>query len=108
MPHNSHEIVNGRVAISVTRVSDGKNVLLTHFDTYDELIQALLCSSFIPGFSGWKPLKIKGVRYVDGGFTNNLPMINDNTVTVSPFSGEADICPKDKNAGIMTVSYWIT
>jgi hypothetical protein len=31
---------------------------------------------------------------MDGGFTDNLPSQRD-TVTVSPFSGEADICPLD-------------
>ena len=34
-------------------------------------------------------------RYIDGGWSDNLPQLNDNTVTVSPFSGECDICPQD-------------
>lgn len=35
-------------------------------------------------------------RYVDGGITNNLPQYElKNTITVSPFSGESDICPRD-------------
>jgi len=30
----------------------------------------------------------------DGGFTNNIPGSHDpDVITVSPFSGEADICP---------------
>ncbi len=30
----------------------------------------------------------------DGGLSNNLPYSNDpNIITVSPFSGECDICP---------------
>ncbi len=34
--------------------------------------------------------------YVDGGFTDNLPQHFDGTtITVSPFSGESDICPDD-------------
>lgn len=35
-------------------------------------------------------------RYVDGGITDNLPQYElKNTITVSPFSGESDICPRD-------------
>lgn len=35
-------------------------------------------------------------RYVDGGISDNLPQYElKNTITVSPFSGESDICPRD-------------
>ena len=66
-------------------------------------MQCLLATAFIPGFSGWAPISIRGVRYIDGGFTDNLPQLDHQTVIVSPFCGEADICPKDNNAGLMTV-----
>lgn len=35
--------------------------------------------------------------YVDGGISDNLPQHfkEGETITVSPFSGEHDICPKD-------------
>lgn len=36
-------------------------------------------------------------RYMDGGFTNNLPVFEDGfTVRVSPFSGGQEISPQDK------------
>ncbi len=35
---------------------------------------------------------------MDGGFTDNCPNIDDYTVAVSPYCGEADICPKDGNS----------
>ncbi|XP_063601794.1 patatin-like phospholipase domain-containing protein 2 [Penaeus indicus] len=104
LPDDAHKIVSGKLFISVTRVSDGKNILLSHFETREELIQALLCSAFIPGFSGWACPKVGGVRYIDGGFTDNLPEVDAHTVTVAPFCGEADICPKDNTAGLITVS----
>ncbi|XP_076066510.1 brummer isoform X3 [Oratosquilla oratoria] len=104
LPDDAHERVSGKVFISVTRVSDGKNVLISHFDTREELIQTLLSSAFVPGFSGWMPPTVKGVRYVDGGFSDNLPVINDNTITVSPFCGESDICPRDTNINFLQVS----
>ena len=49
------------------------------------------------------PLTIHGVRYIDGGFSDNLPELDAETVTISPFSGEADICPTDNTAGLITV-----
>lgn len=35
-------------------------------------------------------------RYIDGGISDNLPRSElKNTITISPFSGESDICPRD-------------
>ena len=35
-------------------------------------------------------------HYMDGALSNNMPLHDQrNTVTVSPFSGEADICPRE-------------
>lgn len=40
-------------------------------------------------------------RYVDGGISDNLPLYElKNTITVSPFSGESDICPQDSSTSI--------
>ena len=39
LPADAHLIVNGRLFLSVTRVSDGKNILLSHFETREELIK---------------------------------------------------------------------
>lgn len=37
-------------------------------------------------------------RYVDGGISDNLPQSElKNTITISPFSGESDICPRDSS-----------
>lgn len=104
LPANAHELVSGRLFVSVTRISDSKNILLSQFGTRDELVQALLCSSFIPMFSGLRPMSFRGVRYIDGGFSDNLPVHDHATVTVSPFSGEADICPKDSSSGFLSFS----
>lgn len=40
-------------------------------------------------------------HYVDGGFTSMLPVLpvsGSDVLTVCPFSGETDICPKDKHS----------
>ena len=36
-------------------------------------------------------------RYVDGAVSDNMPVLDDNTVTISPFAGESDICPDDNS-----------
>ncbi|ROL52572.1 Patatin-like phospholipase domain-containing protein 2 [Anabarilius grahami] len=76
LPSNAHTLASGRLCVSLTRVMDGQNVLVSDFSSKDELIQ----------------------RYVDGGISDNLPQSElKNTITVSPFSGESDICPKDNS-----------
>uniref|UniRef100_A0A8C2GLA1 triacylglycerol lipase n=1 Tax=Cyprinus carpio TaxID=7962 RepID=A0A8C2GLA1_CYPCA len=96
LPSDAHTLASGRLCVSLTRVMDGQNVLVSDFSSKDELIQALICSCFIPVYCGLIPPAFRGVRYVDGGISDNLPQSElKNTITVSPFSGESDICPKD-------------
>ena len=40
----------------------------------------------------------------DGGYSDNMPVLDAHTVTVSPFSGGADICPPDHTAAWVSVS----
>ncbi|XP_068134281.1 patatin-like phospholipase domain-containing protein 2 isoform X2 [Hyperolius riggenbachi] len=97
-PENAHELASGKLCISLTRVSDGENVLVSDFSSKEELVQALVCSAFVPIYCGIIPPTFRGVRYVDGGISNNLPEYElKNTITVSPFSGESDICPRDNS-----------
>ncbi|CAD5220461.1 unnamed protein product [Bursaphelenchus xylophilus] len=99
LPLDAHIQCSGRLFISLTRASDYRNVMVSEFETREELIQAIVCSSFIPIICGVRPPKFKGVEYVDGGLSNNQPMMGDeNTLTVSPFSGEHDICPWDRDS----------
>ncbi|RZC41980.1 Patatin domain containing protein [Asbolus verrucosus] len=104
LPDDAHLKVSGKLHISLTRVHDGKNVIVSHFDSREELIQALLASAFIPIFSGIIPPKFKGVRYMDGGYSDNLPTLDENTITVSPFCGESDICPRDDSSQLFHIN----
>lgn len=103
LPEDAHTKVNGKLHISLTRVYDGQSVIVSHFNSRQDLLDALMCACFIPGFSGIFPPKFHGVRYMDGAFTDNLPMLDENTVTVSPFCGESDICPRDDTAQLFHV-----
>ena len=95
IPKDAYLKANGVLHVSLTRVEDGANVIVSEFESNEDLIQVLLCSCFIPLWSGLRFPKFKGVHYIDGGFSDNLLILDDKTVTVSPFSGEADICPQD-------------
>ncbi|XP_058054691.1 1-acylglycerol-3-phosphate O-acyltransferase Pnpla3-like isoform X1 [Anopheles bellator] len=105
LPTDAHERVNGKLHISLTRVYDGKNVIVSQFNSREDLLQALLCACFIPVFSGLLPPRFHGVRYMDGAFSDNLPTLDENTVTVSPFCGESDICPRDNSAQLFHVNW---
>ncbi|XP_047453448.1 patatin-like phospholipase domain-containing protein 2 isoform X2 [Mugil cephalus] len=101
LPADSHHRANGRLGISLTRVTDGENVLVSHFNDKEEVVQACVCSAYIPVYCGLIPPTLQGVRYVDGGISDNLPQYElKNTITVSPFSGESDICPRDTSTNI--------
>ena len=54
-------------------MSDGANVLASEYDSNEELIDAIICSSFIPFYCGIIPPKYRNEYYVDGGLSNNLP-----------------------------------
>ncbi|XP_024883634.1 patatin-like phospholipase domain-containing protein 3 isoform X3 [Temnothorax curvispinosus] len=104
LPDDAHTRVNGKLHISLTRVYDGKNVIVSQFNSKEDLLQALLATSFVPLFSGLLPPRFHGIRYMDGGFSDNLPTLDENTITVSPFCGESDICPRDISSQLFHVN----
>uniref|UniRef100_A0A7E4W339 PNPLA domain-containing protein n=1 Tax=Panagrellus redivivus TaxID=6233 RepID=A0A7E4W339_PANRE len=95
LPPNAAELCTGKLAISLTRYKDGANVIVSEFKTKDEVIDAIVCSCFIPFYCGFSPPFFRGVRYYDGGISDNQPRVDSKTITISPFSGESDICPPD-------------
>lgn len=104
LPDDAHIRVSGKLHISLTRICDGKNVIVTQFESRQDLLDALMASAFIPFFSGWLPPLFHGVRYMDGGFSDNLPTLDENTITVSPFCGESDICPRDDSSQLFHIN----
>lgn len=95
LPEDAHVRASGRLCVSLTRVSDGKNVIVSEFGSRDDLIEALICSCFVPLYCGVIPPTYRGVRYVDGAASDNLPRCHlNNTVTFSAYAGESDICPR--------------
>ncbi|XP_061525880.1 patatin-like phospholipase domain-containing protein 2 [Phycodurus eques] len=98
LPTDAHLLVNGRLAVAVTRLDDGEYTVITEYQSKDDVIQTLLCSCFVPGYCGMLPPSLNGVHYMDGGFSKIQPVLAppSRTLTVSPFSGETDICPPDQ------------
>ena len=86
LPEDAHIRSAGRLFISVTRASTLTNELLCKFDSREELIDALMASCFIPYFLGFVGPTIKGVHYIDGGISCNIPVHDEFSVTVSPFA----------------------
>lgn len=94
LPSDAHTLASGRLFVSVTHSASGRNQLVSTFTSRDDLIQALLASSFVPVYAGFRPVTFRGQRFVDGGFTDSLPVLpGGRTVTVSPFAGRQDVCP---------------
>jgi len=97
LPDDIAEKASGRLFISMTKVPIGPNVLVSQFRSKSDLIDALLASSFVPMFSGLYPPRFRGELMMDGGYSDNLPVLSGQTITVSPFAGDASICPKDES-----------
>jgi hypothetical protein len=49
LPEDAHLRVNGKLHISLTRVFDQKNIVVSQFNSREDLLEALVCSFFIPG-----------------------------------------------------------
>lgn len=95
LPDDIHLRATDRLHISVTRLADRKNLIISQFESREHLIDTLLASSYVPLLSGWVPPRLGGELVFDGGYTDNVPKVHANTITVSPFSGDQDICPQD-------------
>ncbi|XP_042268400.1 patatin-like phospholipase domain-containing protein 2 [Thunnus maccoyii] len=106
LPHDAHLRASGKLCVSLTRLTDGKNVLVSEFDSREELIQVLMCSCFFPVYCGFMPPSYRGVHYMDGALSNNMPLLEQrNTITMAPFSGESDICPREGTFNFVEVHY---
>uniref|UniRef100_A0A8C6Z5D5 Patatin-like phospholipase domain-containing protein 2 n=1 Tax=Nothoprocta perdicaria TaxID=30464 RepID=A0A8C6Z5D5_NOTPE len=81
LPENTHQLSSGRLCISLTRVSDGKNALISNFDSKEEVVQALICSSFVPIYCGIIPPSFRGVvlgEICEQGYSDALKFLREN------------------------------
>ncbi|KAG7315943.1 hypothetical protein KOW79_020809 [Hemibagrus wyckioides] len=94
LPPDAHLLASERLHVSLTNCSTGRNSMVSSFPSREHLIKVLLASSFVPLYAGVKPVEFQGQKWMDGGFTDSLPVLAvGRTITVSPFSGQQDVCP---------------
>ena len=95
LPNDIHLRVQDRLLVSMTKVWNPSNLAVNKFRSKAELLDALQGTSFVPFVCGLLPPRFKGSLVYDGFFTDNLPVFDSNTISVSPFAGNASICPTD-------------
>lgn len=88
-----------RCYISVTDVSDiiPKNVIMNNFESYKQYMESLKASACIPLLLDDTIRTVDGKWCLDGGLSNNIPVINDQTLKISCLNYplmRADIYPK--------------
>jgi len=104
LPEDICNIVNNRLHISLTS-SSMQNVVVSSFASREDLVDALICSCFIPVFSGNNLHQYLGKKYLDGGLTNQFPVLDEKTIKISPFSGKfKDVSPEDKSMLSLTIA----
>ena len=104
LPSDIHTTVSGRLFISLTSAKL-HNSIMSKFESKEDLCDALTCSCFLPIFSGYKVPRFRNSRYLDGGLTNQMPVIDSDTVKISPFSGKGKhICPADTGMANITMA----
>ncbi|TRY77072.1 hypothetical protein TCAL_00026 [Tigriopus californicus] len=102
LPEDAHERVSARLTVSLTDLSM-QNKLVSNFETRKDLIDAVICSCYLPAFSGYEIPNYKNQSFLDGGFTNNQPTLSDKTLRVSPFASRSHICPVDEPAAYANI-----
>ncbi|XP_053458630.1 omega-hydroxyceramide transacylase isoform X2 [Nycticebus coucang] len=104
LPEDSYKVATGKLHVCLTRLTDGESIVVSEYTSKEELIEALYCSCFVPVYCGLIPPTYRGVhfslhssqRYIDGGFTGMQPCsFWTDSLTISTFTGQQDICPRD-------------
>ncbi|XP_017971726.1 PREDICTED: patatin-like phospholipase domain-containing protein 4 isoform X1 [Theobroma cacao] len=75
LPHDVHTRSNGRVRVAVTQILwRPRGLLVDQFDSKEDLINAVITSSFIPGYLAPRPATMFRNRLcIDGGLTLFMP-----------------------------------
>ena len=105
LPSDIHTTVSDRLFVSMTSAKF-RNTIVSNFESKEDLCDALTCSCFLPMFSGYKVPRFRNSYYFDGGLTNQMPVIDTDTVRISPFSGKGKhICPEDRGMANVTMAH---
>ena len=87
---NTLEKIGDRVFVSITTLNPLQNLLVNEFHHTDDLCRAIRASCHLPSFRK-RSVLFRGYSCIDGGFTNNNPILDQNTLRVSPFFFEPQV-----------------
>ena len=83
LPEDAFERTKGRLFLSATQLPTFHNRLLCDFDSNEDCVQAMKCSSFIPWvFELFPACQHRGSWYVDGGLSSFQPKQDKDTFCV--------------------------
>ncbi len=90
-------IIGHRVSVSITRAPSIKNLMVNEFHDLNDLSAAVRASCHIPS-RRVRTIRFRQMRCMDGGFSNNSPVLTPRTLRVSPFffDARADVFPSPK------------
>ena len=94
LPADAHVKVSGRLFLSITLFPSFRNVVVSQYDSREELLDCILATMCLPIV--FLRTFIKTGKYglaIDGGITNDLPCVDRYTVTCSAINTYADIHP---------------
>jgi hypothetical protein len=85
-------LAGGRLVLSMTHMLTGAARLMLHYPTKRHVIDSVWCSMNLPIFLC--PFRrVEGEYFLDGGLTNNAPVLDCHTIRVSPTDRSADVRP---------------
>ena len=83
LPEDAHVRCTGRCFISITSLFPvPHNVIVTEFETRDDLIDAVIASTYIPLWTHPGICVHHGMVCVDGGVMNNLPSLSESALRI--------------------------
>lgn len=74
-----------RCHISLTNISYfiPRNEIRSTFTSYNQFVDTIKASACIPFILDGSVRTIDNIKYIDGGLSNNLPMLNEKTIRIS-------------------------
>jgi hypothetical protein len=79
-----------------------RNILVNSFDSIEEFMDVGVAGCWIPGVFGITPQFYRGELAMDGGLTDNFPLLDEDSVLVTPTS--LAYVPENKKRGRIVVS----
>lgn len=83
---NKYILNNDRCHVSITKIKYGiipSNKIINSFSSYQDYLDHISASASIPFVFDNQIRKVRNSTCIDGGFTNNNPVLNDSTIIIN-------------------------